>query len=146
MDGHHWEVSGVTDFATAFRALPALAPMGASLALAGGACPPNVLAALRRLDVEPSDPISEVLPSVFLHSICIPVSEPTMDAIALLAGNHVSFEIANDVALFAVQTSLLEWFDAPFDPISLAPSFGQSAVDRFAAAVRGTCKKIGRGS
>jgi hypothetical protein len=143
-DGHHWQVNLVKGFATFFRALHLIAPTEATLALAGGACPPDVRAALQPLDVEPPGPISELLPIDFLYSICIPVSPPAMETLAQLADNHTEQDIANDVALFSPEASLLEWFDAPDDPISLSPVLGRSAVIRLAAAVAGTCEEMGR--
>jgi hypothetical protein len=145
MEGHHWEVSGAEDFPTFFHAVPILARAPTMLALAGGACPRDVRAALQLLDVEPAVPIAEVLPIVFLYSVCIPVSESAMKTLARLAANHAAPEIANDVALFTLEASLLEWFDAPYDPISIAPAFGQPAVVRFAAAIQGSWKEVGSG-
>jgi hypothetical protein len=60
-----------------------------------------------------------------------------MDAFAKLADHHAGPEIAGALGAFTSDEIWLEWFDAPDDPISLALSIPESAVERFANQIRG---------
>jgi hypothetical protein len=145
MEAGHWSIQKARDIAAVFRALPAVAPQHAFLALAGGAWPREVKSVLTRESARSAPPFRSCLASEFTVAFFIPVSEAAMASLAELADRHAEPEVALHVAVFTDLGRFLEWFDAPDDPIAVSASAPADEVARFAQAVGGTCERVERG-
>jgi hypothetical protein len=130
MDDAHWRVTGANHFAVFFRAIH-LIPGAAFVALAGGAGSADVRASLSKLAVEGVS--REGLTPEFRQAVCVPVGDAQMRGLATLAGRCAEPEIAAHVAAFSAEARLVEWFDAPADPIAISSRVEAEAVSRFAS-------------
>ena len=65
-----------------------------------------------------------------------------MVELAGLAGHSAEVEIALHLAVFFEDERLLEWFDLPFDPISIVETIEGESVFHFAESVGGRYQKI----
>jgi len=135
-DSLHWDVHGV-DLYQMFSALPALAPSGATLALADGEPSPELGEFLDQHRVALSETRLRAAPSEFEHASLIPVDSRTMGQLARLCQNLAEPEIAIHLAVFDGEGTLLEWYDLPDDPVAIAGSVAEDVVARFAAATGG---------
>jgi len=140
MEGAHYQVrngvrypDGFVDF---FRALAELSPPDSFLVLGSGAWDRETQDALSKLAVDPGAGLP--IPAGF-HSDrgVVPITASNMETLAGLADHHASPEIAIHLAAVTADDSWLEWFDATDDPISMSLTLPESAVERFAARVRG---------
>lgn len=145
MEGDHWRIRPVRDFTAFFRTLPLLAPPGAFLALAEGSWPAAVRAVLTRVSASPGEWSPGWLAPEFGRAYCVRVSEPHMAALARLADDHAEPEIAIHLTAFTADGPVLEWFDAPHDPIAVSLSVEADAVSRFAREVGGACEEVKHG-
>lgn len=143
-DRSHWRVTHMGSMPEFFRELGVLVPDGSILALADGAWPDDVLAwfALNKPSSvpEPCGPTGE-----FTNAHFVVVSQKSMAELARLAESHAGPEIAIHLGVFHEGNSLVEWFDAPDDPLSVAVSIPEAAVRSFANRTGAECVRIERG-
>ena len=141
MDCEHWEITGVRDLERFFQALPLLAPVQRFLAIAGGASTSELRDALGGLDEELDSPLSQVLTPEFRRAICVSVSDAAMRALIAFARQHSELEIGMFFALFTAGGPILEWYDAPDDPISIILQMPEQLVASFAKTAGGTYRR-----
>ncbi len=60
-----------------------------------------------------------------------------MMALAAIAEHHAEPEIALFMVVISDGSSVLEWYDAPDDPISISLDYPEDAVSSFARTVGG---------
>jgi len=135
MDGPHWRIVGVQGFAAFFRAVRLLGP-NTLVGLASGAWPGELRESLSGMSASLRAAVLERLPQEFHRALFIPVGDCEMETLAELAERHAEPEIATHIGVFTEAGRLLEWFDAPTDPIVVSPSLGGGAVSRFADELR----------
>lgn len=139
MDAPHWRIEGVRDYPRFLLALTDLLPRCSVIGLAGGAGSPEIETFLREHAVLVSRTTRAAIPQGEFHSAAFLSSDPRcLAALAELAEHHAEPEIAGHVIAISNDTSVLEWFDAPDDPISISSTLAEAAVSRFTYAAGGT--------
>jgi len=141
MDREHWQITGVRDFERFFQALPSLAPVPSLVAIAGGALASELREALRGFEQEPDSSMSGILTSEFHRAVCVPASDTAMRALIAFAREHAEPESGMFFALFTAAGPILEWYDAPDDPISVILQIPEQSVASFAGAAGGTYQR-----
>ncbi len=142
MDGKHWRVTGARDLAAFFRALPELLPAGSAVIVANEAWPSDFERFLEGLAIKPDAariPASARTVSASFH---VPVNKETMAELGQRANRHAEPEVATHLIGYRGDRSLLEWYDLPVDPLSIAASLDPAAVRSFASEVGGACEFI----
>jgi len=145
MDDEHWRIAHVGEFAALFRAIHLLDPPAPFVALAEGAWPRDVQESLSQISIDPGGAVREQLTREFLQALFVPVGNRQMEALAALAERHAELEVAIHIAALATHGPLVEWFDAPDDPIAVSPSVPRGAVARFAEQLGATSEWVARG-
>lgn len=138
MDSPHWRIDGASDFPRIFLAMIDLFPPGSVIGLSGGSLSAEVRTFFERnrlklhSDVTPSLPEGE-----FVDAHYLPLDRQCMMKLAAIAEHHAEPEIANSMVVISNGASVLEWYDAPDDPISISLDYAEDAVSLFARAVGG---------
>jgi hypothetical protein len=145
IDGPHWRVAEVKEFAAFFRAVHLLAPAAAFVALADGAWPSEVRASLGEISADPDLRVRGRFPREFCEAVWVPMGQAQMEALATLAERHAEPEIAIHIGAFTAGGSVVEWFDAPTDPIAVSPSVTPEAVSQFAKELGTRNEWVARG-
>ena len=141
MDTRHWRIVGAEEFPKVFRALCDLLPPDSIVGLAEGALSSELQAFFDVNAVSLDSAVSGALPrGEFVHAYYLPVEPQRMTVLADTAERHAEPEIARHMIAIGNGVSLLEWYDAPDDPISLSMALREVAVTRFARAVGGSLR------
>ena len=133
-DGEHWEIAPIRSLALFFRALPSLVPGDSLLCLAEGSWDEEIIDFFNKYRIQP--PAGIDTPGEFEDGAHLPVEQTVLDALAALAEHHAGPEVAMYIAVSHHTSQLLEWFDVPSDPFSVAICIPDSTVDAF-------CSKTG---
>jgi hypothetical protein len=136
-DAPHWSVVGVDDLARFFQALPLLESPSTMVGLAGGWWPDPVRSDLGMSSTNVDDVVRLALPSEFHSALFVPVTADSAAMLVHLAETRAEPEVATHLVVVRDGASLLEWFDLPGDPITIAPSISDAEVQRFADAIGG---------
>jgi hypothetical protein len=134
----------VGEFAAFFRAVHILDPPAVFVALAAGAGPREVQESLSQIAIDPGAAVRNRLAREFRQAVYVPVGDMQMATLATLAERHAEPEIAIHIAAFTPDGPLVEWFDAPDDPIAVSSSVPREAVSRFAQGLGVTSEWVGR--
>jgi hypothetical protein len=133
----------VKDFSLFFEALPRLAPGGALVGLAGGFTSRELIPLLpqaRGIDAVQSLP--DPLPDEFLDATFLPVTETTAGDLRELDDREIWPGFLLFIVVISHGQSILEWYDAPGDPIAIAISVSEEAVQEFATATNGSYQRV----
>ena len=76
-------------------------------------------------------PLSEFMAGQYLQ-----INQKNLKRLRELAACHAAPEIATHIAISDGNQQILEWFDAPFDPITISLEIAEEKVERF-------CKELG---
>jgi hypothetical protein len=129
MDGPHWRVAPFRDMDVFLLALREILPEGAALGLADG----HPSRELRKfLETNAVACPTGAVPDAFPSGRWLPADRTTIAALAEMARRHAEPEVAEHVGVFAGAGMLLEWYDLPDDPISVAPDVPEERVAAFA--------------
>ena len=130
-DRSHWWITGLHDFVPFFAELPELVPAGSLLGLADGTGSPDLETFYTLHSVPCGAHETSSLPAEFRHAPFVAITETTMSYLANLANEHAEPEIAIHVVAVRAGESVLEWFDAPDDPFSVAQFIDEDRVRDF---------------
>jgi hypothetical protein len=111
---------------------------GSFLGLAEGAWPPEVRAFLTTYVAHLEKPLLEALPRELQSAALLRVDPALMAELTELACRHAEPEIAIHLVAGSPEAVLLEWYDAPDDPVALAGTLDETIVASFAAATGGS--------
>lgn len=146
MDSRHWRVEGAFDYTKVFPAMLELLPLNSILGLAQGDLSPEGREFMIENSIKLDPVILNSLPQgSFEDAFFIPVDRKRMFLLAGLADHHAEPEIALHMVGIGNGLSLLEWFDAPDDPISISLKLTEPAVEHFAQSVGATFKGVADG-
>ncbi len=138
-DADHWEVAPVSTFVPFFSALSILATSTSLLCLSDGTLDAETADFLERR--RSSRPSGLDIPSDFSTDRWLKATPEALAGLAVLAETHAEPEIAIHLALRDQAEQVLEWFDAPLDPISISLRIPEARVAEFAAALGVTYRK-----
>jgi hypothetical protein len=135
-EGEHWSVIGVKEFPCFFTALPELLPAGSILYVESADRNSDVARYLVEVQVEPACAVEagSYRPQFACH---IPARPEVILKLAGLSERHAEPEVAEHVVAYCNDTIVLEWYDAPDDPISISKSVDEGSVVRFVNAAGG---------
>lgn len=138
MDADHWQVSPAYDLADFFLALAEFAPADSTITLVCGSWSENLRSFLENVAV---DHVKKGW--IFTHErYTIPISDQIMRELSCLASSHAAPEIASSIVVKHDAQKLVEWFDLPDDPISIAPDVDENKVIQLATSIGATHKSI----
>jgi hypothetical protein len=134
-DGPHWHLQPPENLDAFFGALPLLVPSGGTLALADGLFFDLARARMAPfLLTAPPESLAR-LPSEFRRADLVRLSPGGILVLQELAQEYNTAALFLFLCLFTEDHSVLEWFDAPGDPISIASTLPQDVVKAFARAI-----------
>ena len=138
----HWLVSCRVAFIDFFSALAHLAPAGSVLQIEGNPYP-DVEEGLQPWLNEPSKRVAWLFRAAAKYSV--PVTPENMSILAQLAEHHAEPEVADHFILWHGDEQILNWYDAPSDPMYLSFLLEEERVALFAGKL-GTVMKREAGS
>ena len=138
----HWDVDPA-DASAVFLALGGLLPHGFAIGVLGGG---GTESALRPYRVDPSVLPLERCPEDFARADWYRATPDALATLADLTQHHAAPELFIHVFAAGPDGSLLEWWDAPDDPLALAGWLPQRAVASFARAVGSSFRRARAGS
>jgi hypothetical protein len=138
----HWHVDPA-DPSRVFPALAHLLPDGFSIGLWNGGAAEPALGALR---VDPTALPLARCPEDFFHAAWYRATPEALATLAELCRSHAAPELFIHVFAAGPDGSLLEWWDAPDDPLALAGWLPQRAVAAFARACAAGYRRAPAGS
>jgi hypothetical protein len=134
----HWIVSGRVAFIDFFSALVHLAPAGSVLQIEGNPYP-DVEEGLEPWLYEESKKVAWLFRTAAKYSV--PVTPENMTVLAQLAEHHAEPEVADHFILWHGDEQILNWYDAPSDPIYLAYLLKEERVALFAGNLGAVMKR-----
>ena len=137
MDESHWRVSGVGDLGKFFAAAVRLTAGNGVVCLSDGAWPPKVQELLDRIGVDRDSSPHPGTGCESSRSRHVPLTPGNAASLARVAEQHAEPEIGIHFAVFQGSSVILEWFDAVGEPIAVAGSTAEDAVERFATSAGG---------
>ena len=140
LGGPRWEINAVRSYSAFFRFLPTLVPPSSLLCLAEGVWDAELTSFFHRYTCKPPDGLFQ--PAEFEDGAYVPIDESLLVELANISLRHAGPEIAMCVAVSCGTVQVLEWFDAPSDPISVALSIPQNAVEQFCRLVGAEYRKV----
>lgn len=136
MDGPHWTLGPPSDLGAFFRALRLLVPLEGFLGLAQGLWWDKVRDRIASFAVDPGPAVLDTLTDEFDDADFLLTSKPSLDALASLSREQEAPGLFIFLVLFTRDGPVLEWFDAPTDPMSIAGSIPRGQVVQFAQEAR----------
>jgi hypothetical protein len=142
-DRAHWCIKDVKDLSLFFEALPRLIPTDSLLGLAGAFTSRELMSLLplaHGLDGVRSLP--DPFPDEFRDATFFPVSDAITRDLLQLQDRRAWPGFILFLVVISQGESLLEWFDLPDDPISVALSISEQAVRDFAVATGSSYERV----
>ncbi len=134
----HWRIDGASDLPQVFLALVDLLSPGSVIGFAGGSLSVEVRSFLTQNSLRLDPAVTGSLPEgEFVDAHFLPVDRRCMTDLAAIAEHHAEAEIAMFMVAISDGSSVLEWYDAPDDPITISAEFPEETVRAFARAVGG---------
>ena len=146
MERSHWRVTGVQDLPRFFRAAGRVFPAGSILCVAGGAWPSEIQKLLQRISVDRRKIRHPGRGCEARESYHVPLVRGSWHELGNAAESYAAPEIGMHFVVFSGAIILLEWFDAPDDPISIAPVVSKEVVRRFSEQSGGAYEWIPKNS
>ena len=138
-DDPHWEIESVRDLQPFFGALIHLVPEGAILCLGDGDPDETILSFFHQQ--ASSEP--ERIPLIeFMKGQYLPINKENIKELEDLAASYAAPEIATHIAVSDQNRQILEWFDAPFDPITISLEVPEDNVKKFCNELGVKYKKV----
>jgi len=131
-DRGHWRIKDVKDLSLFFKALPRLVPTGSVLGLSGMFTSRELMSLLPRAHKMDG----------FRDFTFVPVSDATTRDLQQLQDRRAWPGFILFVEVISQGESVLQWFDLPDDPISVALSISEKAVRDFAAATGSSYERV----
>ena len=144
-DDCHWHINGAKDYCSFFRAIPTFCPNNAVLGLAAGFPQEELARFLADNAFEFDDAFLKTFPQDFQRANYLRVDVPTMVELERFAEQSAEPEIAIHLIVISEGLPLLEWYDAPDDPIAISNHVGENTVMAFARAIGGTHGRVEAG-
>ena len=127
-DDPHWEIDAVKDFQAFFRALLHLVPEETILCLGNGDPDKEIRSFFEHNSL--SEP--ELIPlAEFIGGEYLQINKENLSKLEDLAACHAAPEIASHLAVSDQNRQMLEWYDVPFDPITVSLEVPEENVRNF---------------
>jgi hypothetical protein len=142
-DGPCWELKGRLDSERFFEAIGSLLPEATTIFLEARPTESVVVLALDRHLQEPVflPERGTYWPKTAIYQI--PFKPAVLELLADFASGHAEPEICEHLHMYRGRECLLQWYDAFFDPVYLAPTVPQERVRHFAETVRARYRRCG---
>ena len=130
-----WELSGLSDAAAFFRAVPDLLPEATRMFLEGSPAPD--IAALLVAHAEEGEyaaPVGTLWSWPRSHRFTLKASSALFDQLAGAAAHHAEPEICSHLHFYRDAEPLAQWFDAFADPFLVSKVIPRERVEHFARA------------
>jgi len=131
--GRYWAVWPPTDFALFLRALEHLVPDGSVLYLEGGSPTEEIRSYLEARSANATTKVA--LGTIWPRptQFHMRIDAESLRGLAALAEDRLLPEIAVHIHVYAHGRVLLEWYDAPDDPIRISSEIPEDKVEEFCA-------------
>lgn len=131
--GPHWEVGAPAEFAAFLRGVGQLAPSGSVLYLEGGIPSKEVRSYLK--EHTPTTVTRVSMGAIWPRPECfhVEITPGTLEGLATLAEEHGMWEFGWHVHVYKGETMLVEWYDAPDDPLWISRDIPEEPVACFSA-------------
>ena len=129
----HWQIDSPKNFRPFWGALPCLVPEGSILCLGDGEPDEEILSFYHQRALQEPERIPLI---EFMKGQYIQINKENLKKIEDLSASHAAPEIATHIAVTDHNRQILEWFDAPFDSISVSLEVPENNVKNF-------CNKLG---
>jgi len=137
-DEDHWLISNVEELMYFFSALAEFAPAGSILRIEGNP-DPDVETEIHLWLKEPSRKIGMLARTAAKY--VVPINQDNMTTLRLLAQNHSAHEVAEHFLVLHNNEQILQWYDAPCDPIYISFKIEEQKVAKFTECLGATMKK-----
>jgi hypothetical protein len=136
MNHQHWQLPGIPNVPGFLRSLSFLVPSDAWVALASGLFWDQLapMVAVPSDCARPSNEALALLSPEFGDADILPVTPSLLASLEQLAASNSTSALFVHFAVFTEQGPVLEWFDAPGDPVSIAPLIHEDIVAAVALA------------
>lgn len=132
LDDPHWKIGTVKSLDAFFGALLDLVPESSVLCLGEGDPDKAIQAFFQEYALPNSERISLI---EFMSGQYLQINKNNLKELQRLADCHAAPEIATHIAVSNGSRQILEWFDVPFDPITVSLEVSEERLMKFCSGL-----------